>query len=157
VSEPGREECWAYALRLLTRRSHTEAEIRARLTRKGSKPELVDETVARLAHYGLVDDKAYAEAYVRSRRTRKGSLALRHELRRKGVTEVLSEEALLPLDEASEVESAASLLQRNAWRFRGAEARRNRAKAFAFLARRGFAAEVALGALERLEWQGGEE
>jgi regulatory protein len=151
VSEFGVERAWSYALALLTRRSHTEAEIRERLARKLAGSAVIDEVVERLARYRLVDDGAFAEAYVRSRSGRKGSIALRHELRRKGVPEEAADSSLAPLDEQTELANAVRLLARNAWRFRIEDARRGRARAFAFLARRGFPAEVSAAALEQ-QW-----
>jgi regulatory protein len=152
VSEFGVERAWSYALALLTRRSHTEAEIRDRLARKQAEGAVIDEVLGRLARYRLVDDDAFAEAYVRTHGGRKGSIALRHELRRKGVPEEATESSLAPLDQETELANADRLLERNAWRFRTDDARRGRARAFAFLARRGFPAEVAAAALER-HWE----
>jgi regulatory protein len=152
VSEFGTERAWSYALTLLARRSHTEAEIRERLARKQAVSAVIDEVLDRLARYRLVDDAAFAEAYVRTHGGRKGSIALRHDLRCKGVPEEAAESSLAPLDEETELANAASLLERNAWRFRTDDPRRGRARAFAFLARRGFPAEVAAEALER-HWE----
>jgi regulatory protein len=152
VSELGPEQAWLYALALLTRRSHTEAELRERLLRKQAKEPVVDEVLERLAHYQLVDDGEFAEAYVRTHGTRKGSIALRHELLRRGVPDETAESSLEPLDRDAELANAERLLERNAWRFRGSDARRERARAFAFLARRGFPGEVVATALERCDW-----
>jgi regulatory protein len=150
--ELDRSRAWAYALNLLSRRSYTEAEIRERLGRKGAVARVVDETIAKLADYRLIDDATYAQAYVSTNSRRKGSLALRLELRRKGVPEELAVSSLEPLDSATERESASSLLQRNAWRFQTDDGRRNRARAFAFLARRGFPAGVVTAVLEESAW-----
>ncbi|MEX2540436.1 MAG: regulatory protein RecX [Trueperaceae bacterium] len=152
MSGYGPKRAWSYALYLLGRRSHTEAEIRERLSRKQAEREVIDDIIERLTRYRLVDDAAFAEAYVRTHRRRKGSIALRHELRRKGVPEAMSESALAPLSEPAQLTSASDLLERNAWRFRTPRPERNRARAFAFLARRGFPTETVAGALERADW-----
>ena len=146
------ERAWSYALTLLTRRAHTEAEIEEKLSRRGAAPTIVEDVLARLRHYRLVDDEAFAESFVRSHSPRKGELALRRDLLRKGVPEEITEGSLAEVDEPSQIETAGRLLERNAWRFRGADGRRNRARAFAFLARRGFPSAVVMGALERCEW-----
>lgn len=146
------ERAWSYALTLLTRRAHTEAEVRERLARKGAASEVVDEVVVQLERYGLIDDEAFAEAFVRSHSPRKGSLALRRDMRSKGVPEEVVEGIIESLGETSQLESARKLLERNGWRFRGADTRRNRSRAFAFLARRGFPAAMVMEALERCEW-----
>lgn len=150
----GPRRAWAYALYLLARRSHSEAEIRERLARKQAEREVVEEVIERLSRYRLVDDAAFAESYIRTQRGRKGSIALRHELRRKGIPEALSERALAPLSESVQLTSAVDLLERNAWRFKTARVQRNRARAFAFLARRGFPAGIVAEALEQADWLG---
>ncbi len=119
----------------------------------------------------LLDDRAFAEAYVRRRRDERGRLALRTELRRKGVDEALVEDVLAGddddrgLDDDQQLAAASALLAKQAWRFAvrpsgdapdagapdgaapadgGArlERQRRRARAAAFLARRGFTPEV---------------
>ncbi|MEX2535450.1 MAG: regulatory protein RecX [Trueperaceae bacterium] len=152
MKELDKERAWSYALTLLSRRSYTVAEVSERLVRRQASTEVIDEVILRLKHYRLVDDEAFAEAYVRTHSARKGSLALRFELRRKGVPEEVSESALQPLDEAAQTESAVSLLNRQAWRLKGGDERRNRARAFAFLARRGFPGDTVSAALERCPW-----
>jgi SOS response regulatory protein OraA/RecX len=52
------------------------------------------------------------------------------------------------LDEATQLGSAAALVQKNLWRWRG-EPRARYAKAYAFLARRGFPADIVRRALEQ--------
>lgn len=140
---------WNYVLWLLARKAYTRAELGERLRGKGAAPEVVQAVLERLERYRFVDDESYAEAYVRAREARKGRLALRQELRRKGVAEATIEGALEPLDEAAQADRAEAVLRKHAWRFRKDDPRKNRAKAFAFLARRGFAGGAAAEALER--------
>lgn len=151
VAELNTERAWSYALTLLSRRAYTEAEVRERLGRKRFASDVIDDVVVRLKSYRLIDDEAFAEAFVRSHSPRKGSLALRRDLHRKGVPEAVTEESLETLDDARQAETARKLLERNAWRFRGPDPRRNRTRAFAFLARRGFPAPVSLEAMQRCE------
>lgn len=173
------ERAWSYALWLLGRQAYTASELRDRLARRGLDPDRCAETVARLQELRLLDDRAFAEAYVRRRRDERGRLALGAELRRKGVEEALIEGVLAGgdddpgLGDAQQLEAASALLARHAWRFAGrpageppedggtAEAagdagrearldlRRRRARAAAFLARRGFAPDVVSEALGR--------
>lgn len=152
MSELSPQGAWSYALDLLSRRSYTVAEIRERLARKQAASEVIDNVIERLEQYRFVDDNAFAEAYVGSRQRRKGSIALRHELERKGVSEAITATALAPLDESVELSNAADLLQRNGWRFRGPDRSRNRSRAFAFLARRGFPSAIASSTVDACEW-----
>lgn len=148
---------WNYVLWLLGRKAYTRAELEERLLGKGAAPEVVSAVLARLEEYRFVDDEAYAQGYVRAREPRKGKLALRQELLRKGVEEETVEGVLEPLGEAAQADRAEELLRKHAWRFRKEDPRKNRAKAFAFLARRGFAGGAAAEALERFlrDEQGG--
>jgi len=116
----------------------------------------------------LLDDRAFAEAYVRRRRDERGRLALRTELRRKGIDEALIDRVLAADDEdpglsdEQQREAASALLTKHAWRFAGRpagdapdgdvtdarlERQRRRARAAGFLARRGFAPDVVSEAL----------
>ncbi len=187
-----RERAWTYLLDLLTRRDYTEAELRTKLRRRQVEDGDVDALLDRLRELGLANDERFAEHYVASRRRARGRLALRTELRRKGVDPALVERELEPLTEAQQVKAAAALLRRFAWRYQpgsgrpgsgarsgtapdpggdggtgadpaveaaaeaAAEARRaalkERARAFAFLARRGFTAGVAGDAIRALGW-----
>lgn len=148
----------SYAFWLLGRRAYTTAELREKLLGKQAEPEVVTRVIARLSELRYLDDKGYAESFVRSRQPRKGRMALRRELFRKGVSEQVVDEALGALELDTQVATAAALLEKHAWRFQKGDARKNYAKAYAFLARRGFTSDVVKAALERVQGSaGGEE
>ncbi len=171
------ERAWNYLLFILSRRSYTVAELRERLERRGLASSDAEPLLTRLVELALVDDATYVEQYVNSRREARGRLALRRELKRKGVATELVERELEGLSAAQQAEAATALLERQAWRYRPADhdgtdeasdasgplddrqeyelrERRYRArtKAFAFLARRGFGVDAATAALERVGW-----
>jgi regulatory protein len=141
------ERSMSYALWLLGRRAYTVAELRGKLEAKEAAPEVVTRVLERLGELRYLDDKGFAEGYVRSRRQRKGPLALRGELRRKGVAEAVADEALSALDPDAQLEAAGALLAKNAWRFASDDPRKAAAKAYAFLARRGFPPDIVREAL----------
>lgn len=105
---------WDSALRLLGVRARSRQEMRDRLTRKGFEPDVVDEVMARLEQHNLLDDEEFASEWVRSRHLNsgKGRLALRHELRTKGVDESVISEALADIDPDDEREIASGLVAR---------------------------------------------
>ncbi|HEX7022707.1 MAG TPA: regulatory protein RecX [Trueperaceae bacterium] len=148
---------WNYVLWLLGRRAYTLAQLREKLRKKEATAETIEQVARRLEELKLVDDRAYAEMYVQSRRHRKGRIALRRELVRKGVPEPLIEAALAPLETEGQIEAALTVLEKEAWRFTKDDPRKNAAKAFAFLARRGFTSDVAKEALERSTLNQGED
>lgn len=140
---------WNYCLWLLGRRAHSRAELQEKLERKGTEADTVQRVLDRLEGYGYVNDRSFADQFVNSRSRRYGSLRLRGELLRKGIAEELVEEQLSGLSSDSQREAALALLEKNAWRFnRGDDPRRNRARAWSFLARRGFPPPAAGAALE---------
>lgn len=145
------KRAWNYSLWLLGRKAYTRSELRRKLARKEVSETDIARILEQLEGYAFVDDAAYARGYVRDRRRRKGTLALRQELRRKGVPEEDIASALDGLDDTSQLEAAAALLAKHAWRFSRGDSRRDRARAFAFLARRGFPAGVAREALDGSE------
>ncbi|MGW8813159.1 regulatory protein RecX [Gordonia terrae] len=115
-SDPDRKgpSAWDSALRLLGVRARSRQEMRDRLTRKGFEPEVVDEVMARLEQHKLLDDEEFASEWVRSRHLNsgKGRVALRHELRTKGVDESVISEALADIDPDDEREIASGLVAR---------------------------------------------
>lgn len=143
------ERSLGYAFWLLSRRAYTTRELREKLRGKAAEPEVIERVVARLLELRYLDDESYAESYVRSRARKKGRLALRRELYHKGVSERVVEEALGALEPEMQVERAAALVERQRWRFQKGDARKDYARAYAFLARRGFTGEVVKAALER--------
>ena len=142
------ERAWNYVLWLLGRQAYTTGQLKDKLARKGATEKTITRVLDKLLELKLVDDALYAEAFVRSRSRSKGTIRLRQELFRKGVAEPLVDKAVGELDEHTQLESALALTEKNLWRWKG-EPRERYAKAYAFLARRGFPGDVVRGALEQ--------
>jgi regulatory protein len=84
----------AAALRLLTTRARTRAELRQRLAQRGFEAAAVAETLERLERVGLVDDAALAAAVAEGRAERGlDAPAIAAELRDRGVDPALAERA----------------------------------------------------------------
>jgi regulatory protein len=141
------------AARLLEARPRTVAEVRRRLVRDGYRADLVDAAVARMAELGYLDDAAFARSWIesRDRAAPRGEHALRRELALKGVDRVIVDGVLearrqrVPAGEATDVDEAAAerLLTKKLPSFmREPDPRRRRQKAYALLARNGFAPDV---------------
>jgi regulatory protein len=92
---------------LLSRRGWTEAELTARLRRRGAEPDIAAAVVADLVARGHVDDAAYARHWVTTRAPRGyGAARLRAELRARGVATPLIEAAVAPLGRGDQLEQA---------------------------------------------------
>ncbi|QKT11235.1 recombination regulator RecX [Rhodococcus sp. W8901] len=101
-------------LRLLTDRARSRAELEQKLAQKGYPQAVVERVLDRLAEVGLVDDAAFAEQWVHSRHTYsgRGRRALATELRRKGIDQQTSTEALSQISSDDEHEKAAELVRK---------------------------------------------
>jgi regulatory protein len=147
----------AAAAAFLAVRQRSVQETQQRLVQLGYPADLCTSVVGRLIELGYLDDVTFARAWVESRdRARpRGEVALRLELRRKGIADdviasVLAERAStgtpLPEGEAAhgvDLVAARHLLQRRASTLgRVPDPRRRRQRAYALLARNGFDPDV---------------
>ena len=135
----------AAALRLLTTRARTRAELVRRLEERGFAAAAVAEAVARLERVGLVDDAALAAAVAEGRAARGlDAPAIALELRDRGLDPALAERAArvaapdgLRADRCREV-AEARLAQ-----LAGLDPDVQLRRLAAYLARRGYPAELA--------------
>ena len=145
------------AAAFLAVRSRSVEETRRRLNQHGYPAALVDEVIDRLVDLAYLDDAAFARAWIESReRARpRGEIALRRELQRKGISDDTIGQVLA--DRADSASASASgeqagdadrtaarrLLERRSSSLRReTDGRRRRQKAYALLARNGFAPDV---------------
>jgi regulatory protein len=86
------------ALRAVSRREQSAAELDLRLQRRGFAPGLREETLNRLEHVGLVDDERYAMRRAESLSERgQGDEAIRWRLERDGVAAEIAAKAIVSL------------------------------------------------------------
>jgi len=125
------------ALNLLSYRPRSQAEIRTRLKKKGYTDTVVAKALERLRHVELVDDHEFASYWVenRSQFNPLGVLALRQELRLKGLDEQTIDQALSGYDEDLAAARAAEVAVR---RLRQHDPVTFRRKLTSYLSRRGF-------------------
>lgn len=142
------ERAWKYALWLLGRQAYSKAQIVERLQRKQTSELVIDQVIKKLESYNYLNDTAYAEMVVRGKQRSHGRIALKRTLKQKGVAEQVIDQALDSLTAEQECEAACALLHKQSWRFQDADPRKNYAKAYAYLARRGFTPEATRWALE---------
>ena len=139
------------ALRFLSYRPRSEAEVRRYLQDKGTSAAIEDEVIERLTRAGLLNDLAFARFWVENRESFRPRSArmVRHELRQKGLSEESIAQALADLDEE---ESAYRAGLRRGRRLTHLDEVSFRKKLIAYLLRRGFPYEVVNSVVERA-WQ----
>jgi regulatory protein len=141
------------AAAFLAVRQRSVEETRRRLKHLGYPPALCDEVVERLIELGYLDDLAFAKAWIESRdRARpRGEVALRRELQSKGLPDETIRTALADragsysasASESADAQAARRLIERRSASLRREEdPQRRRQRAYALLARSGFAPDI---------------
>ena len=140
LSGPEAAQARNAALRLLTIRPRTVAEMRERLEPRFGA-DLVEQTLAWLLSEGLLNDAEFARQWRSSRERRKprSRRMIEQELRSKGVAEDLASDALEDYDSYDAARRAAA---RYAARQKGSGRETFNRRVGAFLERRGFEYEV---------------
>lgn len=142
------EGAYQRALRLLSFRPRSSAEIRQRLEKLGYDEETIDSVMGRLLRSGLIDDSRFAREWAENRKEfrPRSRRALEYELRQRGLDREAIDQALEGLDESCLALQAA---RKHARKLHGLPLTEFRRKLYAFLARRGFNYEVAKPAVEQ--------
>jgi len=127
----------AAAVNLLSYRPRSTDEIYQRLKRKGYEEALLERVLAHLENVGLLDDATFARYWIEQRATFKprSLMALRQELRQKGVSRRIVDKALSEVDEAELARAAA---QKRAGRLHGLPYDEFAQKLGRYLQQRGF-------------------
>jgi regulatory protein len=147
--QEARRRCLESALRLLSYRQRSEAELRDRLLRRRIAPHIVAETTERLRSAGLLNDAAFAQSWVESRdlRAPRSRRLIASELRTRGVARGVVEEAAGTIDERDAAYRAA---ERRARSLAGLPYVEFRQRVGGPLLRRGFGYEVVRETVGRL-------
>ena len=147
----GAERALELALRHLSRRDRTTAELRRHLAGKAVAPVDADAAIATLVRQGLLDDERYARTFADDRRALDGWGAERIERRllelgldRRAVTAAVAER-----DAGGELEAALGLLRRRLRDPPASDAERERA--LGMLVRKGYELELAYDAVRAFE------
>jgi regulatory protein len=144
--EAAREIC----LRQLAVRPRTRAELAKALQRRGVDEEVAASVLDRYDEVGLIDDAAFARAWVTSRHAGRGLArrALANELRQRGVDSDLVNAALDDLDGETEAATARALVDRKIRTMGSAPPEAMFRRLVGMLARKGYPAGVAVGAVK---------
>lgn len=137
------------ALRFLSYRPRSVAEVRRNLLGKDIAESVVEAAIEKLLNFGYLDDHAFAKFWIESRQREKpmGARGLRYELRKKGVADSIINTMLTDLNEDDSAYNAASSRVR---RLRGTDRQTFKKKLGGYLQRRGFSYGTASDAIRRL-------
>ena len=141
LAEDAREVAFQRALRLIYYRPRTEIEIRDRLIRQSSSPEIIDSVIDRLKQSQLLNDRQFAENWIENRSDLRprSRHALAYELRKHGVEQNIIEESLASVDEK---QSAYKVAARQVRKYQNLEWNEFRNKLYRHLAQRGFGYDI---------------
>ncbi|MSU76193.1 hypothetical protein EXS54_01845 [Patescibacteria group bacterium] len=129
------------ALDYVSRRPHSEAELRTKLGKKDYDEAHIDDALVRLNELGYLDDEAFARQWIAERGTARGQRLLQMELRRKGVADAIIEQVLAE-DTPDELSHAKDLATKRLSRLSGQPPAVVRRRLTDYLARRGYSYDV---------------
>ncbi len=140
-SQDAGQRAYERALRFLASRPRSSAEVRRMLSQQELPASAVDGVIERLQSAGYLDDQAFARFWVSNREQfrPRAPLALRQELRQKGVADSIINQALQDVD-STESAYRAGLAQIR--RYENLDQHMFRQKLGSYLLRRGFGHDV---------------
>ncbi|CAN5893321.1 RecX family transcriptional regulator [soil metagenome] len=146
-----RAAAYEAAVSVLTRRPRSEREVRDRLRRKGYDEFTIDHVIERLRERHYLDDDAFARIWVENRTSfrPRGEMALRQELRAKGIDREIVEKTLAGA-EIDDLGMAIGLAQRQSRSMEHLDDAARQRRLMGFLQRRGFRYNVIKSALEQI-------
>lgn len=140
----GADKVKSDALRLLSFRPRSIAELKDRLKLKKHPAELIDETIELLKRQGLLDDAKFAKLYANSVVSSKpmGKKRLELDLVKKGLTPKAAKETLASIEGYDEKKAAYDLVRGRFLRMEGLPVQTKKSRIFGFLQRRGFSSDI---------------
>jgi regulatory protein len=144
------DKAFERALEALSRKERTEKELAAWLSERGFEAAEVEAAIGRLIEVGELDDARFARRYAEDKRELRGwgPERIRTALEARGVGVAEIDAALAADDYEGQVERAVALLR---GRSDSLAHEAGRARALAYLTRRGYDYELAYDAVRRCE------
>lgn len=137
------------ALAMLTRREHSQAELRQKLSDLGGDSAIIEDILTELSSQNWQNDRRFTEVFIRySARKGQGALNIRQELKQRGITDKEMVEELLAEHDWFE------LAQQTRYKKFGEELpteRKEQARQLRFLQYRGFSSEQCWYALKNTD------
>lgn len=149
----GTIDFFAYVARLCATRECCASDIRKKLHAKGANPSEIDDIVNHLQEEGYLDERRYARAFVsdKFRFAGWGRVKIAYELRLKGITESVADEALGVIDEEAYEKLAIAFLKSKLRTTKAPDSYTLRQKVVQSAARRGYEPTLAFRLVEKIE------
>lgn len=134
------QKYYTLSLRFLTYRSRSTKEIQDYLIKKNAPKEIQDRVITTLTEQKFLDDVVFAKQWIesRSKYRQRGLKVIKMELRRKGITEDIIEDALCRIDGVKEEEMIQRIVEKKIGKYKGRSRQEIFEKLGAHLLRRGF-------------------
>jgi len=144
TNSSAQQDAFYQAQAILSRRDHSEYEVRTKLARKGFSEERIDDVIGKLQQLKLIDDERFARAYAASALRQKpvGPKWLANKLREKRIASEYIEPAVYALF-TDEAEVAVATRAAEAWKRSRPQHAEDSERLIRFLVGRGFSYEVA--------------
>ena len=144
------DDAYELALSALSYKERTESELRGWLAEREVAQAEIEEVITLLAEAGAIDDASFARRYAEDKRELAGwgPDRIRTALEGRGVAAKHIDAALATDDQARQLERALALLSDRGMR---CSSERDRERALGLLVRRGYALELAYGAVRAAE------
>lgn len=147
------------AIHYLASRMRSEEEVRQYLRKKEVDEPIVNEVIHKLRHYQFLNDQEFALAYVRTQMNTsdKGTTLIRQELKEKGISDSMIENALLEYPYEFQLEKAITLSNKFVQKNNMDSARIVKQKLEQMLGRKGFPFEIIRQTIESIDLSGNED
>lgn len=127
------------AIDYISRRLHSEKEIRSKLKLKGYRPVVINKAIEKLKEYNYISDENFASVLVQSSKN-KSKREIEYTLQQKGVSADLINKYISVISDDDELLSAETLAVKH---MRGKETNeKNLNNLYAYLSRKGFSGDV---------------
>jgi regulatory protein len=134
------EEALKRAVRFLSYRSRSEAEVQTKLTQLGFPAKVVEETIKRLRALNYLNDEAFARAWAQGMTEGRGygPLRIERDLRQKGIAKSVISRILGETFGSQEGKERAKMLLEKRFRGKDLHEAKTLRRAVSFLQRRGY-------------------
>jgi regulatory protein len=139
ITEDENHKALMEALRYVGRRPRSSKEIEIKLQEKGYSEEAITITIQKLVEQKIIDDEQFANLWTEHRifSQKKGRRWVQQELKQKGLSKELINEAMANVDEEAELKAAYDTAKKK-WDTIKGEAYERKQKLASFMLRRGY-------------------